>query len=50
MFGSDWPVCTLACTFRRWLEVLSEITAVCTQDEQERLFSKNAKKFYGIGA
>lgn len=49
MFGSDWPVCTLACTFRRWLEVLSEITTACTQDERERLFSGNAKKCYGIG-
>ena len=49
MFGSDWPVCTLACSFRQWLEVLGEITRGCTQDERERLFSKNARKFYGLG-
>ena len=48
MFGSDWPVCTLACTFRRWLEALSELTTTYTEDERERLFSRNAKKFYGI--
>ena len=50
MFGSDWPVCTLACTFRRWLELLGDITSGCTRDERERLFSGNARKFYGIGA
>ena len=50
MFGSDWPVCTLACSFRRWLEVLGDITSGCTRDERERLFSGNARKFYGIGA
>jgi L-fuconolactonase len=50
MFGSDWPVCTLACSFRQWVEVLGEITSGCTRDERERLFSRNTKKFYGIGA
>jgi L-fuconolactonase len=50
MFGSDWPVCTLACSFRRWLEALGDITSGCTRDERERLFSGNARKFYGIGA
>src|ERR1039458_8268919 len=50
MFGSDWPVCTLACSFRRWMEVLGEITRGCTPDERERLFSGNARKFYGIRA
>jgi L-fuconolactonase len=49
LFGSDWPVCTLACSFRRWLEVLGEITSGCTQDERERLFSRNARKVYRIG-
>ena len=49
MFGSDWPVCTLACSFRRWVEVLAEITGGCARDERERLFSGNARKRYRIG-
>ena len=48
MFGSDWSVCTLACSFRRWLEVLGEIASGCTRDERERLFSRNAREFYRI--
>jgi L-fuconolactonase len=49
MFGSDWPVCTLACSFRRWVEVLDEFTKGCTRDERERLFSRNARKVYHLG-
>jgi L-fuconolactonase len=48
MFGSDWPVCTLACSFRRWVEVLEEFTRGCTRDERERLFSTNARKAYHL--
>jgi predicted TIM-barrel fold metal-dependent hydrolase len=40
----------LACSFRRWLLVLGDITSGCTRDEQERLFSRNARKVYRIGA
>ena len=50
MFGSDWPVCSLAGSFRQWLEVLGETTSGCTRSERERLFSGNARKFYRIGA
>ena len=49
LFGSDWPVCTLACSLRRWLEVLGEITRGCTQSERQRLFSLNAQKVYRTG-
>lgn len=48
MFGSDWPVCTLACSFRRWLEGLGEITRGCTPEERERLFRQNALTFFRI--
>ncbi|HSA11348.1 MAG TPA: amidohydrolase family protein [Candidatus Paceibacterota bacterium] len=48
LFGSDWPVCTLACSFRRWLEAVGEITNGCTKAERVRLFSKNARKIYGL--
>ncbi len=49
MFGSDWPVCTLACSFHRWVEVLDGFTKGCTRDERERLFSRNARKVYRLG-
>ena len=27
VFGSDWPVCTLATPYRRWVQTLDELTA-----------------------
>jgi L-fuconolactonase len=48
MFGSDWPVCTQACTFDRWLEVLADATKGCRKDQLDRLFGKNARKFFRI--
>ena len=48
MFGSDWPVCTLACRFRQWAEALNEITRGYTRDERERIFARNARKVYRL--
>jgi predicted TIM-barrel fold metal-dependent hydrolase len=50
MFGGDWPVCTLAATFRQWVEALREILDgmnLATTD-QRKLFHDNAIKFYRL--
>lgn len=46
MFGGDWPVCTLASTYRRWVETLWEATGDCTTLERRKLFHDNAASFY----
>ena len=43
MFGGDWPVCTLAATYREWLTALRQLLA-----DREKLFHKNAERFYGL--
>jgi L-fuconolactonase len=48
LFGSDWPVCTLACAFEQWMEVLRNMTNGCRKDQLERLFGKNARQFFAI--
>jgi L-fuconolactonase len=48
MFGGDWPVCTLAATYRQWVEALQTITAGFTDANRKKLFHDNAVKFYGI--
>ena len=50
LFGSDWPVCTLACSLRRWVEVLGELTSGCTRAERERLWGKNCRELFRIAA
>ena len=46
MFGSDWPVCTLAAEYSEWLEALLLAVDDASDDEKNRLFYQNALEFY----
>lgn len=48
LFGSDWPVCTLAAEYGQWLEALNWATLDATNEEKRRLFFDNASRFYRI--
>ena len=48
MFGGDWPVCTLAATYKQWVEALKEIVQNRKEEERKKLFHDNAAKFYGL--
>jgi len=48
MFGGDWPVCTLAATYRQWVVALYTITSDFSESNRKKLFHDNAVKFYGI--
>ncbi len=41
VFGGDWPVCTLAATYREWVSALQSIVASRPQADQKKLFSDN---------
>jgi L-fuconolactonase len=48
MYGSDWPVCTLAGGYNRALEILQIYASRYSQDEQEQFFGGNAIRFYNL--
>lgn len=48
MFGGDWPVVTLAASYREWLTALRQIIAKEPEANQKKLLHDNAAKFYGI--
>jgi len=48
MFGSDWPVLTLASTYGRWLNTVQRAMATLSPSEQEWIFSKTAIEAYGL--
>jgi L-fuconolactonase len=48
LFGSDWPVCTLAAEYRQWLDALMWAVQGASDEEQRRLFHDNARRFYRI--
>jgi predicted TIM-barrel fold metal-dependent hydrolase len=49
MFGSDWPVCTLAASFKQWVEALSLLTQDACAENQRKLFYENALRVYRLG-
>ena len=48
MFGGDWPVCTLAGTYKEWLTALRTIISNQPEANQKKLLHDNAAKFYGV--
>jgi predicted TIM-barrel fold metal-dependent hydrolase len=48
MFGSDWPVCTLAASYRQWVEALKTLTEGEGESNQRKLFGENAERIYRL--
>ena len=49
MFGSDWPVLTLACSYRRWTDCVRSFVSELSTDEQQRILSGSAIAAYRLG-
>jgi L-fuconolactonase len=49
LFGSDWPVCTLAASYDRVIELVHEVLgARLTPEFERKLFGDNARAFYRL--
>ncbi len=48
MFGSDWPVCLVASSYERWLKLVKDYFSRFSNQEQEKVFAKNASSFYKL--
>ena len=48
MFGSDWPVCTLAAPYDRVLAIIAEYVSALSTDEQNQIMGETAWRFYGL--
>ena len=48
MFGSDWPVCTLAATYDRVVESITDLTSTLAPDEQAAIFGCTATAVYSL--
>ena len=49
MFGSDWPVCTVASSYERWVRVVADWTDRLSEDERDWIWGRTATRAYGIG-
>jgi L-fuconolactonase len=48
MFGSDYPVCLLAASYDRVLDSFQEILKYIRDTDTEKIFARNAAKFYRL--
>ena len=49
MYGSDWPVCNLVCSYEEMLKVLIQYFSQYSEEDNMKIFGGNATKFYQIG-
>ncbi len=49
MFGSDWPVLTLASDYEAWVSAADALVAHLTETERAQIFGGAASSFYGVG-
>lgn len=48
IWGSDWPVCTLAATYSAWSEATEALLAGCSKEEQAAILGGNAIAAYRL--
>ncbi len=49
MFGSDWPVCTLAASYDRVVGAAAELTGGLSEAERAAVFGDTARRVYSLG-
>lgn len=48
MFGSDWPVCTVAASYAEVLSIVRDYIQPCSSGERALVLGENARTFYRI--
>jgi L-fuconolactonase len=48
MFGSDWPVCLLATSYRGWHDLVARFCSRLSVSEQARIFGETAADAYKL--
>jgi L-fuconolactonase len=48
IWGSDWPVCTLAASYDAWVEAAEKLLAFCRPEERAAILGGNAARLYRL--
>lgn len=48
LWGSDWPVLTMAADYDDWLKLSRELLTALKPEQQQKIFCSNAVEFYGL--
>jgi L-fuconolactonase len=50
MWGSDWPVLTLAASYERWVSISEALIGELPPAQQQMIWHDNARRFYALAA
>ena len=48
MWGSDWPVCELVCSYEEWLQSSEMLLVKLSGAQRDRIYAGTAREFYGF--
>lgn len=48
LFGSDWPVCLVATSYKNWADLIRETISTFSETEQAKIMGGNAVKIYRL--
>ena len=48
MFGSDWPVCQVAASYKEVVDIVKDYFSSFSESEQQKIFGGNAAAFYNL--
>jgi L-fuconolactonase len=48
LFGSDWPVCLVATSYKSWLKLVKKWISKLSNLEQEQILGRNARLIYNL--
>jgi L-fuconolactonase len=48
VFGSDWPVCLVAASYEKQLNVVQQFISRLSPAEQKEILGENAVRFYHL--
>jgi L-fuconolactonase len=50
MFGSDWPVCTVASMYPRWVNTVQRFIGTLSASEQQQIMGGTSRAFYKLSS
>ncbi|MFC5863014.1 amidohydrolase family protein [Acidicapsa dinghuensis] len=48
LFGSDWPVCAVACHYEKWVSIVRQFVSALSDEEQAKILGGNAIQGYNL--
>lgn len=48
LFGSDWPVCLVATSYKNWADLVRETISTFSETEQAKIMGENAVRIYKL--